>query len=739
MANESKKPKIGDTIATYKILSPLGSGGMGDVFLCEDAALGRNVAVKIMHSFDPSETEVVERFILEGKSLAKLTHPNIVSVYGLGEDNGYLYIAMEHVPGRSLFQLSRERRLTFREMKNIFLDIAAGCDHANSHGIVHRDIKPANILVDSFGRAKIIDFGIAKVVGGNRVGTEGVKTKTGAVIGTLNYIAPEIFRGISPSPASDIYALGLVFFEMLTGRTPFKGDSQFATMELIRAGHVDVSERLQMILPDELWKILYQMIDRDPAKRPATATEAAKRIERIESPEFPSYFNSDLVSVQIENVDELHDILEKDAIDPEEWQFILALAVRAQAAKRTNPNGFVANAPDEGEATKLIENTGFRVDPIVLKEAMSEYQRDMNMILTTRRASQLEALVPPPPSPVTAETIPAAVGGAPTGVPSGMNANSVASGVTSGAITPPQKSSWGMWLAVPVVAGVLGGGFWYYKKSEELTQQRSVAAVAVQPRRLGQRIDSPSDGGKAAPKTTAAVAPVPAAGGGFAMVIEPTGDAWTPIPYKAPAAGMVEVWRWRVRSEKGNRVLIERREFGAMEDGLEKVKIELSREGQEQAVLASGWEWYTPGYPFLPRKTLRSPFFGSVGGDIVGQPNAVFPLRKGKEVQFQLGFQQTEAASALMGVADQQRVQYRSSCLIRDKVKIGAGAAQIETVKIDCTSKSDQRELTDVIYWSEEKAQIVRHDRRFSQSVDGIMVDTMFSGEIVSRKPASVR
>ena len=171
MSQEIRKPQIGDTIAGYTILSKLGSGGMGDVYLCDDKSLSRRVAVKIMHAFDPSvDAEAANRFILEGKALAKLTHPNIVSVFGLGEDNGFLYIAMEHVAGRSLHHLSRERRLTIREMISIFSDIAAGLDHAHSHGIIHRDIKPANILVDGFGRAKLIDFGIAKSVGGNLAG-----------------------------------------------------------------------------------------------------------------------------------------------------------------------------------------------------------------------------------------------------------------------------------------------------------------------------------------------------------------------------------------------------------------------------------------------------------------------------------------------------------------------------------------------------------------------------------------
>ncbi|CAN5714409.1 hypothetical protein BH10BDE1_BH10BDE1_03590 [soil metagenome] len=717
MAVELRKPEIGDNVGQYRILSKLGSGGMGDVYLCDDSALGRRVAVKIMHAFDSSDTDLIHRFALEGKSLAKLTHPNIVSVFGLGEDNGFLFIAMEYVPGRSLYQISRDRSLTLREMVDIFADIAAGLDHAHSHGIVHRDIKPANILVDSQGRAKIIDFGIAKMIGGNPSGHEGIKTKTGAVIGTLNYIAPELFRGIAPSPASDIYALGLLFAEMLTGRTPFKGESQFATMELIRDGKLDIPDNLNAVLPEATWTTLHTIIHREPEERPRSAVDAAKLLKAIPFPNLPGYFNSELVSVRIENVDELQQMLEDASVDPAEWQFVLALAVRTEASKR---------AKDTGEdTTRLIERTGIMIPADVLTASLDSYQKDLDSILTLKRAEALSSLTPPPVVQQfvihTQSVDVSQVHGATAGP---FQATKLKPGPAPMA---PQKSSSGFWIGLACVGTVAGAAIYFVP-----SMMKPSAPVSSAPARrsLGSAVSAPA-GAAAAPAMAAA--PV-AARSGFAMVVEPATDAWPPIDRPAREVGHRQTWKWKIRSSSGDSTYVEQRTFEAIEEGLEKYKVErLQRNAQGVVAAPAGTEWYLPSFEALPRKTLQSLVFGSVGGSVIGQPSSIFPLRKGKEVQFELSFKTTEpvAWNPLVNLSTGFNVEFRSACSIRDKTKLQLGGVEQELVKIDCYTKSDSNEISDVLYWSLEKNAVVRHDRRANSTLNGKITEVSMSGELV--------
>ncbi len=710
MSDTVRTPQAGDKIAQYTILHKLGSGGMGDVYLCEDPTLGRQVAVKILHDYDHADMEIAKRFVLEGKALAKLTHPNIVSVFGLGEGDGFLYIAMEYVSGRSLFQLSRERRLSIREMISIFADVAAGLDHAHRHGIIHRDIKPANILVDVHGRAKIIDFGIAKVVGGNPMGSEGIKTKTGAVIGTLNYIAPELFRGVDPSPSSDIYALGLIFAEMLTGRTPFKGESQFATMEMIREGRIDIPENLRLVLPSETWLALDRIIARDPDMRPPTAGDAARLLEDVEFPHLPSYFNSQLVSVRIENVDDLQDRLDEAAVDPAEWQFILSLAVRNQASK--------AGGGSDDESTRLIEQTGVHIPVEILDAAIESYRRDLDSILTLRRAESLSALTPPP-----------VVGHVMT------DGQKVVVEPLAHHVSPEVHNKQGSstkWMAMALTMILLiGGGYYQYRQMELKAKAQAVALKEAESKRRGGGAEV---GAPPSALQAGATLPAPAASG-FAMVIEPASDAWPPIALSELSPGFEQTWKWKQRSTSGGDVsFVERRIYEGMDDGLQKFKVERLKRGANGVVAeASGTEWYLPGFSALPRKTLQSKIFGSIGGSSVGDPGAIFPLRKGKEVQFELGFKSTEpvAWTPIIQLSGGFSAHYRTACSVRDKVTLQLTSGPAELVKVDCYTKSDSGEISDVLYLSPEKNIAVRHDRRLNSTSGGVVSEVSMSGELV--------
>lgn len=272
--------RAGLQIGSYELESELGRGGMGVVFRARDLVLKRVVALKLLPIQDLGGQDLLQRFLLEGRALAQLRHPQIVSVYSLGHVDGYAYIAMECLEGNSLHLLSRRRLLSPLDAIQIFAEIADGLNHAHKSGIIHRDVKPGNIIVDQAGSSKLIDFGIAKL--SQQDDEMNVRTETGVLIGTLNYIAPELFRGAPPSPQTDLYALGLVLYEMLVGRTPFRGQNRFETMELIRKAELPVGANLRAAVPKAVWDLIRSCTRPDPRERLQDLGEAAARARAID-------------------------------------------------------------------------------------------------------------------------------------------------------------------------------------------------------------------------------------------------------------------------------------------------------------------------------------------------------------------------------------------------------------------------------------------------------------------------
>ena len=198
----------------YKLLGRLGSGGMADVWLAEDTMLDRRVALKFLHERFAQDEQFVERFRREASAAAGLQHPNVVGVFDRGTYDGSHYIAMEYVEGASLNDLI-QRGLSVPEAVELVRQVLAGARYAHAHGIVHRDLKPQNVLVDAEGRARVTDFGIA------RAGASEI-TQTGSVLGTAQYLSPEQAQGLPVTAASDIYSIGVLLYEALTGRVPFE-------------------------------------------------------------------------------------------------------------------------------------------------------------------------------------------------------------------------------------------------------------------------------------------------------------------------------------------------------------------------------------------------------------------------------------------------------------------------------------------------------------------------------------
>ncbi len=248
----------------YRLEAKIGSGGMSTVYLARDQTLDRQVAVKVMHREMSEQADQLERFRQEARAVAKLSHPNVVSVIDAGEDGGHPYIVFEYVAGETLKQrVSRDGALAPQEAIAYAIEIARGLSMAHARNMVHRDIKPQNILIDGEGRAKLTDFGISR-----QLEQDGM-TATGRVLGTTDYVAPEQAMGRQVDLRSDIYSLGVVLYEMLVGQVPFAADSQVGVaMKHVNEELPDVQRRRP-----ELSAAVALVVERATAKDPAQRYE----------------------------------------------------------------------------------------------------------------------------------------------------------------------------------------------------------------------------------------------------------------------------------------------------------------------------------------------------------------------------------------------------------------------------------------------------------------------------------
>jgi serine/threonine-protein kinase len=266
---------VGETIAgRYELEKLVGHGGMSSVYKAHDALLERNVALKVLHEQYNADDEFVERFKREARSVAQLQHPNIVTVIDRGEEDGRQYIVFEYIDGENLKELVvKKGRLDLREALEIGVEVARALAFAHGHGLVHRDVKPQNVLLNGDGRAKVTDFGIAR-----SVDVEGM-TSTGMVLGTSNYIAPEQASGQPVDAHTDVYALGVVLYEILAGELPFPGESFLAVaMKHVHEPPPNLLEKRPQV-PLRVAEAIDRALEKNPEERFPTMDAFAAELE----------------------------------------------------------------------------------------------------------------------------------------------------------------------------------------------------------------------------------------------------------------------------------------------------------------------------------------------------------------------------------------------------------------------------------------------------------------------------
>ena len=266
----------------YKILEKLGEGGMGVVYRARDARLDREVALKVLSPASANDPEARERLLHEARTASRLNHPHICGVYDAGAMGEQIYVAMELVEGRSLKELSNGGPLEVASVIRYGIQVAAGLAHAHEHGVIHHDLKSANVIVSSDGRAKIVDFGFA-VRRADEV-AENTQSqlsldRSGAIAGTLPYMAPELLRGQAADERSDIWALGVILYELATGHQPFRGGTTFELSSTILCG---VPEAFPPTVPPGLRSVTHRCLSKEPGERYQKAADVAKALESLD-------------------------------------------------------------------------------------------------------------------------------------------------------------------------------------------------------------------------------------------------------------------------------------------------------------------------------------------------------------------------------------------------------------------------------------------------------------------------
>ena len=251
----------GTMVGHYRIIEKIGAGGMGEVYLAEDTKLHRKVALKFLPFQHVANSDFKARFVREAEAMAKLNHPNIITIHEVSEHHGRPFFAMELVEGQSLRELSETKELDIERIIELAIQICDGLGAAHEKQVIHRDIKPSNIVIDIYGRPKVLDFGLAAIRGAEQI------TKTGSTLGTVRYMSPEQVAGKTVDQRSDLFSVGILLYELLTGRTPFERDNEGATLKAIVSDAPEPLARYKSDVPEGLQRTISKLLEKDPSMR----------------------------------------------------------------------------------------------------------------------------------------------------------------------------------------------------------------------------------------------------------------------------------------------------------------------------------------------------------------------------------------------------------------------------------------------------------------------------------------
>ncbi len=275
---------IGSKLTHFEIIEKLGEGGMGEVWLATDTRLGRTVALKILPPSRSESEDRRRRFEDEARAASALNHPGIAQIYDVGEADGIHFIVMEHIEGNGLDEMMAGKILPAKETVDLGVQLAEALAAAHAQGVTHRDIKPSNLMVGPDGRLKVLDFGLAKLqpgIGGESEGTTQTMTQPGVVMGTIQYMSPEQALGKDADHRSDLFSAGVVLYEMVTGRLPFKGATPTETItEIVRSEPVPISE-ISPVSPPELERIIRKCMEKDAGRRYQNASDLAVDLDNL--------------------------------------------------------------------------------------------------------------------------------------------------------------------------------------------------------------------------------------------------------------------------------------------------------------------------------------------------------------------------------------------------------------------------------------------------------------------------
>jgi serine/threonine protein kinase len=276
-----------DRLGPYEVLGLLGQGGMGTVYRARDPRLDRAVAIKVLLDERSGDVSRRERFLLEARAVAALTHPNIVSIYSVEEDADRIFLTMEYVEGRTLRDLIPSTGMALDSLLALAIPLADAIAAAHQKGIIHRDLKPSNIMVSTEGRLKVLDFGLAKLLDSTSPDDTATRaapsplTSEGVILGTMAYMAPEQAEGRRVDHRTDIFSLGVILYEMATGRRPFAGDTSAALVAaILRDMPIPVTD-INTAMPAECARIVRRCLAKDPTRRYQTAIDVRNELEEL--------------------------------------------------------------------------------------------------------------------------------------------------------------------------------------------------------------------------------------------------------------------------------------------------------------------------------------------------------------------------------------------------------------------------------------------------------------------------